>query len=147
MNRVQDESAVLGDLVVEAAGGAVGFLGRPVDPAAIAGLRPVGHGGDQGAGDAAAAGLGSGEEVLQVADVRRRGAGVGQEMRDADQVPVDFRAEGVHSLIGGEFRPGMIEEFSRHVSSVEFVVTREQLLPVGAVGVAESFDGEGHSIS
>ena len=72
---------------------------------------------------------------MEVADVGRGGAGVGEEVDDADQFAVQFGAQGVDSGGRLEVGPGTVVEAGRHGgAAVESVVALEELFPGGAVG-------------
>src|SRR5471030_80836 len=102
---VADEAAVDGDLVVERAGHGVALVGQPVEAAAALAPRPVGHRGDQRPPGALAPRRLVGEEVLQVAYDRPRGAGVDEEMRDAHQLLLPRKGGGGLRSGGGALRP------------------------------------------
>ena len=85
-------------------------------------------------GDAPAARLGRGEQVLQVDRVAGGGLHMGEEVRDTHQFAVQPRAEGVHPLIGLELRPRPVVHRLRVLGLVERVVPVEKLFPARAVG-------------
>ena len=77
--------------------------------AAVPSPRGVDHGADKSSPHALAASGGFGEQVLQVADVRFAGAGMLQELHDADEPAVEPGAERVHASVGRKLLPGSIK--------------------------------------
>src|SRR6516225_5262268 len=93
---IDDESLVLGDLVVKRARGAVGFMRLPVDARRADEFCLLVHGFDQRAADALAARGLEREKILQIADrLDHRGAAMKQVVREPEQFAAAFSDEAV----------------------------------------------------
>src|SRR5271168_3865267 len=97
---IDDESGMLGDLVIERSRGEVGFVGLPVDarrsgePCLL--INPL----DQRATDAFAARGLRGEQILQIAQrLDRGGAAVKEIMRKPEQFAAALGDKAVHGLV------------------------------------------------
>src|SRR5579863_64202 len=130
---VDDEAALVGDLVVEPASPSVVGLGQPVHAAAALAVRPLRDLVDQSAAYALAAGVGVGEQILQVTDVGGVRVRVAQEVGDADQLAIHDRRPAVNLAIREQPRPRALVLGVLDGALVEGYVATEQTLPVGAV--------------
>jgi len=84
LDHVLEEAPVLRDLVIEPTSGVVRLVGEPVETGAAVAAGPVLNGRYQRPGHSVAAGLRGGEQVLEIADIGRRGARMHEEMHDPD---------------------------------------------------------------
>src|SRR5690242_16458226 len=105
----------------------------PVQPDTAVLAGPLLDGPDEPTSRSPAACLRRGEQILQVAHVGRRRAGVDEEMSDADQPAVERGAEGVDPVASLELIPGVLVALGRPRAPVERVVAAEQRLPERAI--------------